>query len=474
MNVNPPLQETDRVAEAAEDMLYPDYSSETPLQNSASKNGWLENFFRLGERNTNPKTEFIAGMTTFMTMSYIIFVNPLILSDAGIPKEAAVAATIFSCIFGTLLYALLANMPIAVGSGMGLNAFFTYTVVLGMGLTWQTGLGAVFISGVTFLILTVTGVRKRIIDAVPQSLRSAIGVGVGLFIALIGLRNAGLIIGNKNTIVSLGNIHSPSVLIALTGLVLTALLIAWRVKGALVISILATTVLSMLVGASQAPAGIGDIVSFSMPSVADTFLKMDIKAALGYGIISVIFSFTIVELFDNSATLLGLAHKAGLMDKKGEIPNLNRAFVADAFATMGSASLGTTAMNVYVENATGISEGGKTGLTALVVSGFFLLALLFTPLVTLIPAFATAPVLILVGVFMFNEIRHIAFDDFTELVPAFLTIVMMPLTFSITQGLAFGFISYSLLKVLTGRNNEVGWTVHFISLAFVINMIYHV
>ncbi|MFT9845969.1 NCS2 family permease [Aneurinibacillus sp. REN35] len=466
MSIHPPLQEADQALETEEDVLAP--------PNAAVKRGWLENFFRLSERNTTPKTEFIAGMTTFMTMSYIIFVNPLILSDAGIPKEAAVAATIFSCIFGTLMYALMANMPVAVGPGMGLNAFFTYTVVLGMGLTWQTGLGAVFISGVVFLILTITGVRKKIIAAVPQSLRSAIGVGVGLFIALIGLKNAGLVISSKDTIVSLGNLHSPGVLIALTGLMLTALLIARGVKGALVISIIATTVLSMIVGASQAPASISNIISFSMPSVADTFLHMDIKAALAYGIVSVIFSFTIVELFDNSATLLGLANKAGLVDKNGEIPNLNRAFVADAFATMGSATLGTTAMNVYVENATGISEGGKTGLTALVVAGFFMLALLFTPLVTLIPGFATAPVLILVGVFMFNEIRHIPFDDFTELVPAFLTIIMMPLTFSITQGLAFGFISYSLLKVLTGRHHEVTWTVHFISLAFIINMIYRV
>jgi AGZA family xanthine/uracil permease-like MFS transporter len=444
-----------------------------PTEVEVAKLSWLDRQFKLSERKTNVKTELLAGVTTFITMSYIILVVPGILSEAGMPKEAAIAAVIFSSVIATLLYALLANMPIAVAPGLGLVSFFAYTVVLGMGLTWQTGLGAVFISGVTFLVLTITGVRKKIIDAVPEVLRSAIGVGIGLFITFIGLKNAGLVVASKGTAVALGKIMTPGPLLAIAGLVIAAVLTARKVKGALIVSILVTTIVAMIIGVVQAPKGIGNVVSLSVPSLSETFMQMDIKAAIGYGILSVIFSFTIVELFDNSATLISLTRKAGIMDENGKIENMNQAFVADAIATMSSASLGATAMNAYLENATGIAEGGKTGLTALVVGGLFLIALLFTPLVAIIPPFATAPALILVGAFMFTEIRHINLDDFTDVVPAFLTIIMMPLTFSIAEGLAFGFISYSLLKVLTGKAKEATWMVHFISIAFIINFFYH-
>lgn len=444
-----------------------------PNEPKNTKTSWLDRQFKLSQRNTTVKTELIAGLTTFIAMSYIIFVVPGTLSEAGMPKEAAIAAVIFSSIIATLLYAVLANMPIAVAPGLGLVAFFTYTVVLGMGLTWQTALGAVFISGVTFFILAITGIRKKVIESVPEVLQSAIGVGIGLFITFIGMKNAGIIVASEGTTVALGKIITPGPILAIAGLILAAVLTARNVKGALILSILATTVVAMIVGAVQMPKGLGDVISFSIPSLSDTFLQMDIKAAISYGIISVIFSFTIVEVFDNTAALIGLTRRAGLMDKNRKIENVNRAFVADGLATMSSSCLGATAMNPYLENTTGIAEGGKTGLTALVVAGLFLIALLFAPLVAIVPPFATAPALILVGAFMFTEITRINFDDFTDVVPAFLTIIMMPLTFSIAEGLAFGFISYSLLKVLTGKAKEVTWTVHIISIAFLINFFYH-
>ncbi|WP_394583885.1 NCS2 family permease [Cytobacillus firmus] len=437
----------------------------------ASNANLLERLFKLSARNTNVKTEILAGITSFMTMSYIIFVNPIILADAGIPKEAALAATIYASVFCTLLMALWANFPVAVAPGMGLNAFFAYTVVLGQGLSWQTALGAVFISGIVFLILTVTGVRQKIVDGVPDVLKSAIGVGIGLFIAFIGLKNAELVVANEATFVGLGSITSKGPLLALFGLIIAALLMAKKVKGALLISILGTSAAAMIAGFIAYPKAVGDIVSLNLPSMSETFLAMDIMGAVKYGIISVIFSFTIVELFDNLATLIGLSRKAGLTDENGKIENLDRALQADAVGTMASAAFGSTALNAYVENATGISEGGRTGLTSLTVAVLFFLSLIFAPLIYFIPSVATAPILILVGALMLSEIKHISFDDFTDVIPVFLTIVLMPLTFSIAQGLAFGFISYTLLKLLTGKHKQIHWIMYFVSAAFIINFI---
>lgn len=431
----------------------------------------LEKVFKLSERGTNAKTEVLAGLTTFMTVSYIIFVNPLILSEAGIPKEAALAATIFSTVFCTLLMAFWANFPIVAGPGMGLNAFFTYTVVIGQGLSWQTGLGAVFISGIFFFILSVTGVRKKLVDGVPKTLRSAIGVGIGLFVAFIGLKNAGIIVANESNFVGLGAITSTGPLLAIIGLIISAVLMALRVKGALIISILTTAIISMSLGFSATPHSLSDVASLSIPSISETFMQMDIKGAIAYGIISVIFSFTIVELFDSLATLISLSKKANLVDENGEIPNLNRALTADAIGTMASALFGSTALNTYVENATGIAEGGRTGLKAFVVAILFLLGLFFAPLISIIPSVATAPTLIIIGALMLSEIKNIDFDDFTNVVPAFLTIIMMPLTYSIAEGLAFGFISYTLLKLVTGRKAELHWIMYFVSIAFIINFI---
>lgn len=430
----------------------------------------LERLFKLTERGTNVKTEVVAGITTFMTMSYIIFVNPLILSDAGIPREAAFAATILASVFATLLMALWANFPVAVAPGMGLNAFFAYTVVLGQGLSWQTALGAVFISGIAFFVLTVTGIRKLIIGAVPEVLKSSIGVGIGLFIAFIGLKNSGIIVADETNFVSLGNVTSGPPLLALVGLIVAGFLMVRGFKGAFAVSIIGVTVLAMVVGISQVPTSVGDVFSLSsVGAVQETFLAMDLAGALAYGIFSVIFTFTVVELFDNTATLLGLSRRAKLVDENGEIPNLNRALVSDSIGVMGSAALGSTALNAYVENASGIAEGGRTGLKALVVAAGFALALVFAPLVNVIPAAATAPILILVGALMLTEIKNLSLDDYTDVIPAFLTIIMMPLTFSIAEGLAFGFISYALLKLLSGRWREIHWMVYVISGAFAVN-----
>jgi adenine/guanine/hypoxanthine permease len=444
------------------------FMSELPKSQNKS---FLNSFFQLDKRGTNVKTEILAGVTTFITMSYIILVNPQILADAGIPKEAALAATIFASVFATVLMALWANFPVAVAPGMGLNAFFAYTVVLGQGLSWQTALGAVFISGIVFLLLTVTGVRKKIVEGVPGVLKSAIGVGIGLFIAFIGFKNAGLVISSEATFVALGDLTKTGPLLALFGLVVAATLMAKKVKGSLLISVLVTTVAAMIVGFISFPTSVSDIFSLQLPSISETLFAMDLKGAIAYGVFSVIFSFTIVELFDNLATLIGLSKKAGLMDKDGNIENLDRALQADAVATMASASLGSTAMNAYIENATGISEGGRTGLSALTVGVLFLLSLLFAPLIFLVPSVATAPILIIVGALMLSEITHISFDDYTDVIPAFLTIILMPLTFSIAQGLAFGFISYTILKLVTGKTKEVHWIMYFISIAFVIHFI---
>ncbi|MDM8151246.1 NCS2 family permease [Priestia megaterium] len=442
------------------------------IKKSAPNPSWLDKLFHLTERKTDVKTEILAGITTFVTMSYIIFVNPTILADAGIPKEAAIAATIFATVFATLLFALWANMPLAVAPGMGLNAFFTYTVVLGEGLTWQTGLGAVFISGGVFFILTITGLRKKIIEGIPAILKSAISVGIGLFIAFIGFKQAGIIVSNKENLVALGQLTKPGPFLALLGFIAVTVLTARKIKGAALISILLVSIAGMVLGIVEAPKSISSVVSFSMPSMSETFLQMDIKSALHYGLFSIIFSFTLVELFDNLGSMIGLSKKAGLMDEKGEIKGLDKALMADSLATVASAAMGSTAMNAYVENAAGIAEGGKTGLKALVVAILFLVSLLFTPLISIIPSFATAPILIMVGALMLTEIKNIPLDEITDAVPAFCTIILMPLTFSIGEGLALGFLSYTFVKLLAGRAKEIHWIMYMISAAFIINFVW--
>lgn len=468
-------------------------SNDAPAPTSApqSSKGILERLFKLSEKKTNVKTELIAGATTFMAMSYVIFVNPHILSLACnvpgdpascLPYSAAFAATVWAAVIATLLMGLWANFPVAVAPGMGINAFFTFTVVQQLGLPWQTALGAVFISGIVFLILTMGGIRQAILNSVPMNLKHAIGVGIGIFIAFVGLKGAGIVVSDPATFVKAGHIASlsfgfdpaspvipPAPVLTCAGIIFTGVLLARKVKGAMLYGVLFTTGLGMLVGAGPYPKSLAGVFSLNVPSLKATFLAMDLKAAFGYGIFSIIFTFTVVELFDNMGTLIGLTRKAGLMDKDGHIENLDRALTTDAIGTMVSATLGTSTVTSYIESAAGVAEGGRTGLTSVTVAALFLLSLFFFPLVGLVPSFATAPALIIVGALMMAEVSHIRFDDITEAIPAFLTIVMMPLTYSIANGFAFGFVSYTLLKMLSGRIKEVSWVMIVVSLAFVVN-----
>ena len=435
--------------------------------------GIVERFFKLQEKGTTVKTEVLAGLTSFVAMGYIIFVNPSILADAGIPKEAAIAATIWATVIATTLMGLWANFPVGVAPGMGLNAFFAYYVCGVMGLHWTVALGAVFISGVVFLLLTVTRARQMIIDAVPMNLKSSIVVGIGLFIAFIGLKGAGIVVKHDATLVTLGTVTAPGPLLACLGLLVTGALMAFKVQGSMLIGVVLTTVAGMLVGACPAPESLGAMVSMNVPSLAPIFLKLDIMGALNYGLISIIFSFTIVELFDNMGTLIGLSRKAGMMDEKGHIENLDKALMTDSVGTLASSLLGTSTVTSYVEGAAGIAQGGRTGLTALVIALLFALSLFFAPFIGLVPAFATAPALLIVGSLMMMEVVHINFTDPTEGIPAFLTIIMMPLTYSIASGFAFGFVAYAALKLFSGRYREVSPVMWVVCIVFIINFIMH-
>ena len=431
----------------------------------------IERYFKIREKGSSVRTEILAGLTTFIALAYIIFVNPNILSEAGIPKEAAIASTIWIAALSTMVMGVVANYPVALAPGMGLNAFFAYYVCGTLGLHWTVALGAVFFSGVLFLILTVSHIRQAIINAVPQNLRVAIGVGIGFFIAFIGLKGTGLIVPDKATFIGLGHVTDPKTLLSLFGLVLTGALMARNIQGSILIGIVATTVLSMCLGYSPIPHGIGDIVSTSMPHMGATFGQLDIMGAWNYGIVSIIFTFTVVELFDNMGTLIGLTSKAKLVKPNGEIENLDRALTTDAVGTIFSSIFGTSTVTSYIESAAGIAAGGKTGLTAVTVSICFFIALLFAPLVGLVPGFATAPPLILVGALMMAEVGKINFQDFSDGLPAFLTIIMMPLTGSIANGFAFGFVSYAFMKMAVGKYKEVSWIMWLVSIAFVINLV---
>lgn len=435
--------------------------------------GFLDSFFHLSELGTNTRTEVLAGITTFVTMAYILFVNPNILKDAGMPMNATFAATAIAAAVATLIMGVYANYPIAMAPGMGLNAFFTYAVVLGMKLPWQTALGAVFISGLVFFLMTVTKVREWIIEGVPPVLRLSIGVGIGLFIAFIGLKDGGIVIADKATFVALGDMKSAGVLVTVFGLIITGWLMAKRVKGGLLIGILVTTIFSMIMGVSPYPTGISSFISPTNPvsALAPIAFHLDIKGAFDYGLISILFAFTFVDLFDNIGTLLGVSRKAGLLDEKGNLPRAGKALMADSIGTMFGACMGTPTVTSYIESASGVSEGGKSGLTAVTVAVLFAISIIFAPLVGLIPAQATAPVLILVGVLMMSEVTQINFDDFTEAFPAFMTIVMMPLTFSIAQGLAFGFMSYTIIKLVTGRHKENNAVTYTLTVLFILHFI---
>jgi len=429
--------------------------------------GIIERIFKLTAKGTSVRTECLAGLTSFMAMCYLIFVVPAMLGDAGMPKESAVAATIWVTIIASLIMGLWANFPVAVAPGLGITAFFAYYICGPAGYSWQTGLGAVFISGVIFLLLTATRIRQMIIDAVPTDLKYAIVVGIGTFIAFIGLKSCGIVAASASTFVTLGNVGEPRVLLSIIGVFLIGALMARNVRGAMIIGILIITGVGMVLGLTPPPSG--NILSASIPLPTETFMQMDLAGALSHGLFSIIFTLTVVDLFDNMGVLIGLSQKAGLMRPDGHIENLDKALISDSIATMSSAVMGATTATSYLECATGVAEGGRTGLTAVVVAGLFFLALFLTPLVALVPSFATAPVLIIVGALMMQEVGRINFKDFTVALPCFLTIVGMPLTFNIATGFGFGFMAWVAIKALAGRFKDINPIMILVALAFGVN-----
>ncbi|MFW6007060.1 MAG: NCS2 family permease [Bacillota bacterium] len=436
-----------------------------------SNEGVLERTFNLKENNTNVKTEIIAGITTFMTMAYIIFVNPNILSDAGMPFDGVFIATIAGIILGTLCMAFLTNYPFALASGMGLNAFFAYSVVIGMEVSWQTALGIIFLEGLLFIILSVTPIRTMIVNAIPMSLKTGISTGIGLFIAFIGLQNAGIVTEDSATLVSMSdNILSGSALVAIVGLVVIGIFRALKIKGALLWGIIIATVFGWTNGVTPPLSGI-----MEMPRMADwsgVLLQLDIGSALRLSMVTVVLSFLFVDLFDTAGTLVGVSQQAGYLDEKGNLPKANKALLADAIGTTGGALFGTSTVTTYIESASGVAEGGRTGLTGVVVSVLFFLSLFFKPLVGIVPGAATAPALIVVGTMMMSNITEIDWDDFTEVLPAFVAMIIMPMTYSISNGIALGFIVYPLVKLFTGKGKDVHWLVYVLGALFVIYFIW--
>jgi len=427
----------------------------------------LEQFFRLRDHNTTVRTEIMAGVTTFLTMAYIIFVNPDILSTTGMDRNAVFVATCLAAAFGSLIMAFLANWPIGMAPGMGLNAFFAFTVVGAMGFTWQQALGAVFISGVIFVVLTATGIRQWLITGIPRSLRSAIAAGIGLFLAIIALGSAGLVVANPATKVGLGDLHSAPVLLSIVGFFVIAALDVLKVRGAILIGILFVTVASMLLGINE----FGGV--FSMPpSLVPTIMQLDVAGALHAGFIHVILVFVLVEVFDATGTLMGVAKRANL-SVEGPQSRLGRALFADSAAIVGGSLLGTSSTTAYVESASGVQAGGRTGLTALTVGVLFLAALFIAPLAGSVPAYATAPALLYVACLMLREMTEIDWSDITEATPAAITVIIMPFTYSIATGLAFGFISYALLKLFAGRAREVHPAMWVVAALFIARYVFY-
>ena len=437
----------------------------------------LQRLFRLREHKTDVKTELMAGVTTFMTLSYIIFVQPTVLSACGMDFGAVLVATCAASALATFLMGIYANYPIALAPGMGQNFFFAYTVVLGMGIPWEKALGAVFISGVLFFLLSFFGFREKLIDGIPDSLKEAIAVGIGLFIAMIGFQWSGIVVGSPSTLVDLGSFHSAPVMVSSFGLVLTVILVALHVRGALLWGILATALAGLPVGVVKYHGIVGPV-----PSIAPTFLKLDIAGAFDLGLVSVVFVFFFLALFDSVGTLIGVSNQAGLL-VDGKLPRAKEALSADAFGSVSGALLGTSTVTAYVESAAGVAEGGRTGLANMVTGILMVAALFLYPLsrmagdgfklangTQIYPV--VAPALIVVGSMMLRNVRRIRWEDSTEAIPAFLTMVLMPFAFSITEGIAFGFIAYSLLKLVTGRGREVHGLVYLFAALFVIRYIF--
>ena len=425
----------------------------------------LERLFHLKAHGTTARRDVLAGITTFLTMAYILFVNPSILAEAGMDHGAVFVATCLAAAIGSAVMGLAANYPIALAPGMGLNAFFTYTVVLTMGYPWQTALGAVFLSGLIFFGLSIFRIREWIIHSIPLALRAGIAAGIGLFLAIIALKNAGIVVDHPATLVGLGDLGAGGPLLACLGFLVIAALAYRQVTGAVMIGILLVTALSILLGLSR----LDGVVSLP-PSLAPTLLQLDIAGALDIGLVSVIFAFLFVDLFDTSGTLVGVAQKANLLDAEGRMPRLGRALLADSTATMAGAALGTSTTTSYIESAAGIAAGGRTGLTACVVAVLFLLALFFAPLAGAVPAYATAPALLFVAVLMMSSLAAIDWNDLTVAAPVAVAALAMPLTFSIANGIAFGFIAWTGVKLLAGRWRELSPAMWVLSALFVVKL----
>ncbi|PKF57529.1 guanine permease [Alteromonadales bacterium alter-6D02] len=423
----------------------------------------LEKLFKLEHHQTTVRRELTAGLTTFLTMAYIIFVNPTMLADAGMDKGAVFVATCLAAAIGCLVMGLVANYPIALAPGMGLNAMFTYTVVLDMGYSWEVALGGVFISGGVFVLLSLFKIREWIIESIPMSLRYGIAAGIGLFLALIALKNAGIIIADSNTLVTMGDISSFPALMAGLGLCLIVGLIHRGLHGSVMISILLVTAISVLTGHSNYN-GIVDLP----PSLAPTWMAMDVAGALEVGMLSVIFAFLFVDLFDTSGTLIAVAQRGGLLNEQGKLPRLDKALLADSTATMAGAALGTSTTTSYVESTSGVAAGGRTGLTAVVVGLLFILALFFSPLAGMIPTYATAGALFYVAVLMISSLINVEWEDLTEAVPVVIAALVMPFTFSIAHGIALGFISYVAIKLASGRFSDLNYSVILLAGLFIV------
>ena len=426
-----------------------------------------ERYFEFARLNTNWRTEILAGCTTFVTMAYIIFVNSSILSETGMPLTAVVAATCLCAAFGSILMGTVARYPIALAPGMGLNAYFTYSVVKALHIPWQTALGAVFLSGVIFLLLTALGVRRMIVSAIPSELYSAVAVGIGLFIAFIGLRNAGIIISSPATLVTLGNLRAPHTALALLGLLLISALMAWGVRAAILLGILTTTLVGALTGLVH-----WQLQAYSLAQVSATAFQLDIRGALHYGLFEIVFVFLFVDLFDNIGTLVAVGKEARLFNQMNEIPRINRILFADAAATIVGSLAGTSTVTSYIESAAGVAAGGRSGVTAITTGILFFLAFFVAPLAGAIPAAATAPALIVVGSLMLAHAVEIPWKNPVVAIPAFLTMILIPLTFSIANGLAFGFTAYTFLKMARGQFRQVNWLVYLLTALFIARFFY--
>jgi AGZA family xanthine/uracil permease-like MFS transporter len=427
----------------------------------------FEKYFKLKQNGTNPRTEIIAGITTFLTMAYILAVNPSILSATGMDQAALFTATALAAIVGTLVMALWAKLPFAIAPGMGLNAFFAFTVVLGMGYSWQFALTAVLIEGIIFILLTIFNVREAIVNAIPKSVRLAISAGIGLFIAFIGLQNAGIVVNNDATLVGLGDITSGTALLGIIGLIITSVLVVKKVKGELLIGIILTALIGIPMGLTQLKGFVN-----LPPSIEPIFFKFELTNIFTFDMLIVVFTFLFVDIFDTLGTLVGVSTKAKILDKDGNVPRIKQAFMADAIGTTAGAILGTSTVTTYVESASGISEGGKTGMTALVTAICFAAALFFSPIFLAIPGAATAPALILVGLYMLEPIKQLDFSDFSETIPAFICIIAMPLAYSIAEGITLGVLSYVFINLISGKFKKISIGMYVLAVLFILKYIF--